>query len=138
MFSESKPPRFCAPRPPTPAAAMFSFSLKDLYPNDFREGTLPKPPVGIAPASKEPKKKCLRETLESDIVESSPFQIYYKSIGISMIVSVKRCKRKVDYSWGFQRSRHLDGMALSGRGCGEGWQTFSRPAHSGSERLIAH
>jgi hypothetical protein len=37
--------------------AMFSFSLGDLYPSLASEAVLPNPPLGMAPASSEPKKK---------------------------------------------------------------------------------
>ena len=40
--------------PPAPMEAMLSFSLGDLYPIIFRDGVLPNPPDGTAPASREP------------------------------------------------------------------------------------
>src|ERR1700722_18675067 len=41
-------------RPPAPMQAVFNFSLGGLYPRNFREGTLPKPAAGIAPARSVP------------------------------------------------------------------------------------
>ena len=55
MFSvAAAPARICGPRVPTPMAAIFSFSLNDLYPNAGSEGVLPNPPEGTAPASSDP------------------------------------------------------------------------------------
>jgi hypothetical protein len=62
MFSVgAQPAMLVGARPPTPMQAMFSFSLGDLKAARFSDGTPANPPAGIAPASSEPKKKCLRE-----------------------------------------------------------------------------
>src|SRR5208283_1291087 len=53
--------------PPAPIDAIFSFSSGDLYPSMRRDRVLPNPPAGTAPASSEPKKKCRRLNLASDI-----------------------------------------------------------------------
>ena len=39
---------------PEPIAAKFSFSLEDLYPADFKDGVLPNPIAGTAPANRLP------------------------------------------------------------------------------------
>ena len=55
MFSVGAQPSISlAALPPAPIEAMFSFSFGDLYPNAFREGVLPNPPAGTAPASSVP------------------------------------------------------------------------------------
>ena len=55
MFSVGAQPRISLSAfPPAPIEAIFSFSLGDLYPAAFNEVVLPKPPLGIAPASSEP------------------------------------------------------------------------------------
>src|SRR5277367_5119870 len=51
------------PFPPAPIAARLSFSLGDLKPSRVSDALLPKPPAGIAPANRLPKKKYLRESL---------------------------------------------------------------------------
>src|SRR5690349_12248271 len=61
MFSDSQPVISLSALPPAPMEAMFSFSFGDLYPRNLREGVLPNPAAGTAPASRLPKKKCLRD-----------------------------------------------------------------------------
>jgi hypothetical protein len=57
MFSDEQPLISAEALPPAPIEAILSFSLGDLYPNLGSEPELPNPPLGTAPASKEPKKK---------------------------------------------------------------------------------